>query len=97
MLRDYYLAIACEMCGVTPHDVMVLKKSNRLASTARRAVIYALYSAGGISGNTAGAMMGVSQGRAWSAIRLATHQLCHPRQYPLFNDIVKALDNVSNY
>ena len=93
MLRDYYLAIACEMCGVTPQDIVINKKSSHLVATARRAVIYMLSNDGGLSAATVGAMMGISAHRASDSIYATQQQLLFPKQYPLLHNLLKAFKN----
>ena len=90
--RDYYLAIACKMCGVTPLEVMSSGNRKSAVATARRAIIWKLYNDGGLTIETVGAMLGIKRNSAWSALKQAYYCLQLPHLYPLLTKVVIALN-----
>lgn len=93
-LRDIYLVIACQVCDVTPLEVMTAKCSSRAASTARKAIVWKLYTDGGLTQETAGALVGLKRNPAYRAINEVSFRLLYPKQHPLTVKVVEALNNI---
>lgn len=89
--RDYYLAIACEMCGVTPLEVMSREKRSMKITRARSAVMWMLYNNGGLTGETVGSMMGMHHGSTFEAVNRVNAALDDPRRDPLLAQVVNTL------
>lgn len=96
-LRDCYLAVVSQVCGVSPIEVMTADrhiKANMKAITARNVMAWKLYMDGGLTQEAVGSLVGLKRGPAYRAINEVSFQRLHPKQYPLTVKVVEALNDL---
>lgn len=93
-LRDYYLRLACIIADVSPQEVMSRQQGNRKVVATRRAVVWMLYTDGGLTLASVAAMMGINPGTAYMAVKAVGDSLRWPKYNPIQAELIKKLQEI---